>query len=261
MNGQLFIVATPIGNMSDISPRAIETLQLVDLILAEDTRDTARLCQRLGITTPLKSYHKFSEKKNLKPIIERLLDGERMALVSDAGTPAVSDPGKHLVRSALEAGIAVIPIPGPSAAIAAYSVSGVLQDEFFFGGFLPPKGEVRTKRLDSLLEMGFPIILYEAPHRIESLLTLLKERNARVVICRELTKRFEEVFEWKEGEIKQKGEFVVVVEPPEQTETEINPETIELIKNSGLTTKDKVVLLRAINPDIKPNDAKKILMN
>jgi 16S rRNA (cytidine1402-2'-O)-methyltransferase len=184
-----------------------------------------------------------------------------MALVSDAGTPAVSDPGKYLVRGALEAGILVLPVPGPSAAIAAYSVSGVLQDEFFFGGFLPPKGEVREKKLDSMLHMGFPIILYEAPHRISSLLSLLKEKNARVIICRELTKRFEEVFEWKEGEVKEKGEFVVVVEPAEQPLSETAPETIELIKKSGLMTKDKVSLLRAINPDIKPNEAKKLLMN
>ncbi|MCK5808986.1 16S rRNA (cytidine(1402)-2'-O)-methyltransferase [bacterium] len=260
MNGQLFIVATPIGNMSDISPRAIETLQQVDLILAEDTRDTARLCQRLGIKTPLRSYHKFSEKKNLEPIIEQLLDGKRIALVSDAGTPAVSDPGKYLVRSALEAGITVLPLPGPSAAIAAYSVSGVLQDEFFFCGFLPPKGEVRAKRLDSLLGMGFPLVLYEAPHRISSLLILLQERNARVVICRELTKQFEEVFEWHGGEIKERGEFVVVVEPAEKPPAENDNTAIELVKKSGLTTKEKVTLLRALNSEMKPNDAKKIVM-
>ncbi len=261
MNGILYVVATPIGNLSDISPRAVETLRSVDIILAEDTRVTGYLCSHFGITAPIRSYHKFSEKRLLHTLISQLSDGSRIALVSDAGTPAVSDPGKYLIKEALAHHIQVVPLPGPSAAITAFSVSGADSDEFIFAGFLPSKGEQRIARLDELCAHSLPIVLYEAPHRIASLLELLHSRASRIVVCRELTKQFEEIFVWNGEPVTERGEFVVVAEPLSVSQPIVTEEetAVKLVKSSGLKTKDKITLLQKIYPTIKPNEAKRLL--
>ena len=181
MSGTLFVVATPIGNMADISERAVETLKMVDYIIAEDTRVSGKLLNRIGIGKKMFSYHKFNEKSVTEKHIEELKAGKNIAMISDAGTPAVSDPGKHLVRAVLESGIKVLPIPGPSAAAAAFSCSGSLNDSYIFAGFLPSKGNVREEKLDELLSLKMPVIFYESPNRVSSLLEMLKNRTAMTV--------------------------------------------------------------------------------
>jgi 16S rRNA (cytidine1402-2'-O)-methyltransferase len=215
--GALFIVATPIGNLSDISARALETLRTVDLIACEDTRHTVKLLNHFGIQKSLISYHDFNEDKKAAELGQKITDGLKVALVSDAGTPAISDPGYRLVRYCRENGLAVIPIPGPNAAVAALAASGLPSDEFFFAGFLPPKKNARRANLESLRNLRCTLVFYEAPHRIEEVLedieTTLGDREA--CIARELTKLHEECVFGKlseiRGRIKPLGEFVIVV--------------------------------------------------
>jgi 16S rRNA (cytidine1402-2'-O)-methyltransferase len=193
--GILFVVATPIGNLDDITIRALETLKRVSLIAAEDTRRTRKLLSRFDIHTPLVSYFEHNEMKRLDKVLAHLKRGKEIALVSDAGTPAISDPGYRLIQKVIEQGIPVVPIPGPSAVIAALSVSGLPTDRFFFVGFLPRKGSKRGKLLDKLANSDATSILYESPHRLVGTLGNLLEvcGDRQVVITRELTKAFEEV--------------------------------------------------------------------
>ena len=189
--GVLYVVATPIGNVGDLSPRARETLAGVDLIVAEDTRHTGQLLRRIGIDRPLQALHEHNERARVAGLIERLQGGTRIALVSDAGTPLVSDPGFHLVRAARLAGIEVLPVPGACAAIAALSVAGIATDRFCFEGFLPARRALRRERLAALATEPRTLVFYEAPHRIHELLADLvaclgDEREA--AIARELTK-------------------------------------------------------------------------
>ena len=218
----LFVVATPIGNLTDMSLRAIEVLKQVELIAAEDTRQTQKLLNHYGITTQLIAYHDFSDQSASQRILQRLNQGESVALVSDAGTPLISDPGYGLVAAARSHGLNVIPIPGASALIAALSVAGLPTDRFSFEGFLPAKAGPRGKRLMALATEQRTMIFYEAPHRINAMLQSCAshfESSRQVFLGRELTKIFEQHFRgtlasaltWlAEDENHMKGEFVVV---------------------------------------------------
>lgn len=207
--GRLYVVATPIGNLADVSARAIQTLTRVTLIAAEDTRHTGALLRHLGIRTPLISLHEHNEAARTPQILERLATGESVALVSDAGTPAISDPGFELVRAAAAAGIEVIAVPGPCAAIAALSIAGLPTDRFCFEGFLPARAAARRARLAALAHEPRTLVLYEAPHRVRALLeacvaSLGGERRA--VLARELTKLHESLYRGSLAELAQRAE-------------------------------------------------------
>lgn len=192
--GTLYLVATPIGNLEDITLRALRTLRDCDAIAAEDTRHTGRLLQHFGIRKPLLSTHHFNEARRSAELLDRLRRGERLALVTDAGTPGISDPGQRVVRAVLDAGCRVEAVPGPCAFIAALAASGLPTDTLHFIGFLPHKSGQRRRQLEALAPLEGTVALYESPYRIERLLTELAEiLPARpVVIAREVTKRFEE---------------------------------------------------------------------
>jgi 16S rRNA (cytidine1402-2'-O)-methyltransferase len=193
--GRLFVVSTPIGNMGDFSFRAVEILSTVKLILAEDTRHSRPLLDRYGISTPLASHHEHNEAKTAGRIVERLLEGEDVALISDAGTPLVSDPGQRLVEAAIAAGVTVVPVPGASALLAALVASGLSADRFTYFGFLPRKGRERTELLDEIASSRHTAVLYEAPGRVADSLRALavKAGDRPAVVARELTKHFEEL--------------------------------------------------------------------
>ncbi len=223
MSGKLYIVATPIGNLSDITLRALEVLKAVDVIAAEDTRHSGRLLAHYGIDTAVFSLHDFNEQVRSEKIIARLLKGDSVALISDAGTPLISDPGYRLVSLAHENAIDVVPIPGACAAIAGLVASGMPTDRFVFEGFLPAKGEKRKQRLECLATESRTIILYESVHRITNLLDLLLEtfgEDRPLSVARELTKKFETLYfglvssvraRLQQASSEQRGEFVVVV--------------------------------------------------
>lgn len=221
--GKLYVVATPIGNLDDISPRALRTLREVALIAAEDTRHSIRLLQHFGISTVLAACHDHNEREQGGRFVARLLAGDDVALISDAGTPLISDPGYHLVRQVRAAGIEVVPVPGPSALIAALSAAGLPSDRFIFEGFLPAKAAARRGRLELLKEEPRTLIFYEAPHRVlESVqdMASLFGRDRHAVLARELTKTFEtlkgaplgELAEWIAADSnQQRGECVLLV--------------------------------------------------
>ncbi len=223
-SGTLYIVATPIGNLKDISLRAIETLKTVNCIAAEDTRHSKHLLQHLGVTTPLISLHEHNEEARANQLIDRLRQGESIALISDAGTPLISDPGYILVMRVKNADLSVVPIPGACALIAALSVSGLPTDRFVFEGFLPSKTKLRKERLEALQSEPRTLIFYEAPHRILESLKTMQEvfgRDRQMVLARELTKMFEtvrsgaigEIVDWvTQDENQQRGEIIVLVE-------------------------------------------------
>ncbi|MDD5138542.1 MAG: 16S rRNA (cytidine(1402)-2'-O)-methyltransferase [Candidatus Omnitrophica bacterium] len=197
----LYIVSTPIGNLGDITHRAVEVLKSVDLIACEDTRHTRILCAAYGIKKPLCSYYEYNKIVRGEYLLRLLREGKMIALVSDAGTPGISDPGFNLIRSALDAGIPVTPVPGPTALISALSASGFPANRFFFEGFLPVKSVARKKRLKELAGLKATVVAYESPHRIlatlEDMREVLKERPVAVV--REITKKFEEVLRGDAG--------------------------------------------------------------
>jgi len=217
--GHLFVVGTPIGNLEDITLRAISTLQNVDLILAEDTRNSKKLLSAHNINTKMMSYHEHSNEKETKRIISLLLDGKNLALISDAGTPTISDPGYGLIRDCIKKEIRIIPIPGASAITTAMSVSGLPSDSFTFFGFLPQK-KGRIKKIKELLNVDNTIILFESPFRLEKTLNQLKENlgNRSVVVGRELTKLYEEIIRGNLEDVikyfsqsKVKGEIVIMI--------------------------------------------------
>jgi len=195
MSGTLFVVATPIGNLEDITGRALRVLREASIIAAEDTRRTAHLLARYAITTPSTSLHEHNEANKTGSLIARLERGESVALVSDAGTPTISDPGQGLIKAAIEAGIRVEPIPGPNAAIAALTVSGLPVDSFSFHGFPPTRSKARTEWFSRIKAVGGTIVFYEAPHRIRETLDELRREvgDCQVAVCRELTKVHEEL--------------------------------------------------------------------
>jgi len=220
IKGTLYIVSTPIGNREDITLRALRILKEVDLIAAEDTRHTGLLLRHYGIQRPLTSYFEENELKKRDFILSKLKQGDRIALVSDAGTPGISDPGFRLIQLAIENQIPVIPIPGPSAVIAALSVSGLPTDSFLFKGFLPHKIKKRRDLLKELEDVRETLIFYESPHRISETLRDIYEvlGDREIVLTRELTKIYEEVLRGKVTEIqnqiggrKLKGEITVVI--------------------------------------------------
>jgi 16S rRNA (cytidine1402-2'-O)-methyltransferase len=217
MSGKLYVVATPIGNLSDITLRALETLKLADVIACEDTRHTLVLLNHYNIKKPLISYHQHSGAAKKQKIIEMLTEGENIALVTDAGTPGISDPGEILIMEAIKEGITVEPIPGCSAVISALSISGISTNEFIFYGFLPHKKGRQTK-LKEIADVKKTVVLYESPYRIKKLMGEILEYcgDREIAICRELTKKFETVYRGKVSEvtekIKEKGEFVVIIE-------------------------------------------------
>jgi 16S rRNA (cytidine1402-2'-O)-methyltransferase len=217
MPGTLFVVATPIGNLEDITARALRVLREVAIIAAEDTRRTANLLARYAITTPATSLHEHNEAQKSASIIARLERGENVALVSDAGTPTISDPGQRLIRSAIDAGLRVESIPGPSAAIAALAASGLPGDTFMFLGFPPPRSKARIEWFERVKAIGGTIVFFEAPHRVRRTLEELQQTvgDCEVVICRELTKVHEELVRGQISEVLRKipspiGEFTVV---------------------------------------------------
>lgn len=228
MSGKLLVIATPLGNLSDLSPRAERALREADCIACEDTRRTARLLSRFEIDRPLISCHKFNEKQRLEPILERLAAGETVALVSDAGTPGIADPGALLVREAVEAGHPPCPIPGPSALTAMLSVSGCESGRFVFDGFLPHRGGERRRRLRELKAESRPIVFYESPHRIVATLQDVEAilGGRRLALGRELTKIHETILFGSAAELRSalgdspKGEFVVVIDAASAEELE-----------------------------------------
>jgi len=242
--GCLYIVATPIGHLKDITHRAIEILKTVDCILAENTRHSRSLLIQLGISKKPLPLHEHNERLQAEKICNRILEGAHMALISDAGTPLISDPGYHLVRSAQAQGISVIPIPGPSALIAALSVSGLPTDSFIFEGFLSPKPTLRQKQLTQLEHEPRTLIFYEAPHRIVKTLSdflRIFGGSREAVLARELTKTFEtirratlaELFEWVQSDDNQmRGEIVLLVsgatKPAHQEE--ISQDALRILK-------------------------------
>ncbi|MFN6962884.1 MAG: 16S rRNA (cytidine(1402)-2'-O)-methyltransferase [Pyrinomonadaceae bacterium] len=221
MKGKLYLVATPIGNLGDISLRALETLRIADVVACEDTRHSQKLFNHHGLTGRLVSYHEHNEAARAAELVARMTSGESVALISDAGTPAISDPGFRLVRQAIEAGIDIVPVPGPAAFVAAAIASGLPTDSLFFGGFLPARSGERKRRLRECAAIPATLIFYEAPHRLAAALAdcaaELGPRPAAVV--RELTKLHEEILR---GDLAQlaaaaagkglKGEIVIVID-------------------------------------------------
>jgi len=220
--GTLYLVATPIGNLEDITLRALRVLRECDVVAAEDTRRTGQLLKHFEISRPLLSYFQFNEAKRSEEIIDRLRRGEKVALVTDAGSPGISDPGERVVKAALTAGFRVESVPGACALVAALTASGLPTDEFHFIGFLPHKSGQRQTQLESLKNVPGTLLFYESPYRIEKLLGELNEvfPDRQVVLARELTKKFEEYLRGQPKELLAicqkrtlKGEFVVMVEP------------------------------------------------
>jgi 16S rRNA (cytidine1402-2'-O)-methyltransferase len=238
-SGRLFVVATPIGNLADITLRAIRSLSDVDVIAAEDTRTTRKLLAHHGIRTPLVSYHEHNEKVRTPELLARIEGGESVALVSEAGTPSISDPGYRLVEACIAAGVAVEPIPGPSALLAALVVSGLPSDAFVFEGFLPRRGAERRKRLADLASERRTLVIFEAPHRLDATLTDMVELlggERRAALCRELTKLHEEVRRESLSELAAsvrtkpvKGELVLVIDGAVDAEPDLDAAVAEAL--------------------------------
>lgn len=255
MAGMLYLVPTPIGNLSDLSPRAVETLNQADFIAAEDTRVTLKLLNHFAIKKPMVAYYRHNTEAGGRAILQRLLAGETCALVSDAGTPAVSDPGEELVALCVEHGVAVSALPGPCALTTALSVSGLPTGRFTFEGFLAMNKKNRREHLESLVSEPRTMIFYEAPHKLTSTLADLAEAfgpERRVALCRELTKLHEEVVRTTLGEAlaryeaqPPRGEFVLVVEgapiqAPAAPDPEDALERVTQLREEGLSLKDAV---------------------
>jgi len=222
MPGILYIVATPIGNLEDMTYRAIRVLKEVDLIAAEDTRHTKKLLTHFGINTPLISYYREKELRRTEQLVARMLDGATIALVSDAGTPAISDPGSILVREARNAGLQIIPLPGPSALSAAVSCAGLETNSFLFLGFSPAKSAQRRKHLQPLASQTHPLVFYESPHRVSQFIQDALEifGDRKVLWAREISKRYEDIQETSLFELadtieneKIRGELVIIIHP------------------------------------------------
>ena len=242
-NGLLYVVATPIGNLSDITLRALEILKSVDAIAAEDTRHTSGLLSHFGIAKKLIAVHEHNEHQSAEKLLALLLAGQNIALVTDAGTPAVSDPGAIVVDLVRKAGVKVVPIPGASAVIAALSASGIAQNGFLFYGFLPASGSARRKALEILKAQTVTLVFYEAPHRIiESVVDMAAVLGAdrRITIAREITKTFETIYScelskaeaWLQADAnQQRGEFVLLVEAAATKDAaEIPEDTVRVLR-------------------------------
>lgn len=248
--GRLYVVSTPIGNLGDLSARAVEVLRSVHAVLAEDTRHSRHLLEHYEIDTPVVSHHEHNEARETPRIIERLGGGESFALVSDAGTPLISDPGARLVRAALDAGIAVVPVPGASALLAALVASGLDAERFTFFGFLPRKGRERTEALGALESLAHTAVLYEAPGRVADTLAELERHGAgerEVAVARELTKQFEEMRRGTVAELARyyadappRGEVVIVLagRAPSSPDEGAARERARLLRQGGASARD-----------------------
>ena len=252
MPGRLYLVATPIGNLEDVTYRAVRVLGEVDAIACEDTRQTRKLLDHYSIQKPLVSYHEHNEPERAAELASRMLAGDSIALVSDAGVPLVSDPGYRLVRAAIDAGVPIHPIPGPSAALAALSASGLPTDSFRFGGFLPFKPLQRGKALEAIRDEQATAIFYEAPHRILEALQAIDETlgDRPVVVARELTKLHEEFLRGTACEVHDvlaardsiKGEFTILIgkaTAPEPDDTPLE-EAVDALERSGTPRMDAI---------------------
>lgn len=264
--GTLYVVATPMGNLQDMTFRAVEVLKKVDKIAAEDTRHSAPLLKHFGINKPILSMHEFNERERLSIVIDYLEAGESVALISDAGTPLISDPGYHLVREAKSRDLPVVPVPGACAAITALCASGLPTDKFTFEGFLPAKNEARQNRLQQLLHEQRTMIFYEAPHRLlaslESMVNVFGSERLGVV-ARELTKLHESVITeslstladyYRQHEDKQRGECVILVEGIEEEASEskeVTPEKVLDILLEELPVKQAAALASKITGERK----------
>ena len=252
MIGKLYIVATPIGNLEDITLRALKILKKVDLIAAEDTRQTLKLLNYYEINKPLISYHRHNEDVKSGILIEKLKNGENIALVSDAGTPGICDPGEEVIKKAIEENIEVIPVPGACAMINALICSGISTKEFEFFGFLPLNKKLRKEKLNEIKNSNKTVIIYEAPHKMKSTLVDLKEilEDRNIVLARELTKIHEEFIRKNIDELlndidKLKGEMILIIERNSVTENEENKlnilsleEHYKFYENKGLNKKE-----------------------
>lgn len=230
MEGKLYIVATPIGNLDDITYRAVKVLNDVDIIAAEDTRHTLKLLNHLNISKPLISYYKETEKIKAKSIINKIKEGKNIAVVSDAGTPGISDPGEEVIKEAINEGISIVPIPGACAAINSLICSGLCTKQFLFVGFLSAKKKEKREKLEGLKNFTNTMIFYEAPHKIEDTLTCMLEifGDRRISIGREISKIHEEFIRGRISEILNKletrGEMVIVVEGANKSDEELEKE-------------------------------------
>ena len=264
MSGKLYIVATPIGNLEDITLRALRILKEVDLIAAEDTRQTLKLLNHFEIAKPLISYHRHNEEIKSDILIEKLKNGENIALVSDAGTPGICDPGEEIIKKAIDENIEVIPIPGACAMINALIASGISTSEFNFLGFLPLNKKLRKEKLEEIKKSEKTIIIYEAPHKMKSTLEDLKNilENRKIVLARELTKIHEEFIRKNINELLNeidnlKGEMILIIEGApknEEKENELNNLSLEehykFYENQGF---DKKEIIKKIAKDRNVN--------
>lgn len=255
MAGTLYIVATPIGNLEDITLRALRVLKEADLIAAEDTRHTKKLLTHYGIDRPLTSYHEHNERTKAAVLVDRLSSGCRIALVSDSGTPTLSDPGYRLVQEAIKAGVNVVPVPGPSALTAVMSVSGLPTDRFVFEGFLPAKKGERRNKISALKGEKRTLVFYEAPHRLREslgdLLEILSDRE--IVLGREVTKVYEEFIRGRLSEVRAqvehnapRGEITIVVKGAERESVpgeDLLRAEIQRLQRKGLRVKEIAGLL------------------
>ena len=218
--GKIFLVPTPIGNMGDITRRAVEVLEEVDIVACEDTRHSGSLLKKLGLKKKLISYHNFNETARAGQLITKILEGMSVAVITDGGSPGISDPAFRIVRAAIEGGVDVVPLPGATAIVPALTASGLPTDRFFFEGFLPPKSTARKKRLQKLSELAHTLVFYEAPHRVEKTLSDICEvlGQRKMCLAREISKKFEEFRRGTTDEVLEqvkqhpvKGEIVLVV--------------------------------------------------
>ena len=267
MPGTLFIVATPIGNLEDLTFRALRTLREVDLIAAEDTRRTSKLLAHYDVRKPLVSLHEHNEEREGGRLLDRLAAGQNIALVSDAGTPTIADPGHHFVARARNAGIPVVPIPGVSAIVTALSASGLPADQFTFLGFPPSSGLARDRWCERLAEASNTAVFYESPHRIERTMSDVSDIlvNRPAIICRELTKINEELVIWdNKRPLKPLGEFVVVVGPAipaavDEPEADSVASFIGQIIDKLSLGEDEAMRLAAVHFGIPPLKVRKLL--
>jgi 16S rRNA (cytidine1402-2'-O)-methyltransferase len=248
--GSLFVVSTPIGNMGDFSFRAVEVLKTVRAVLAEDTRHTRHLLDRYEIAASLIAYHEHNEARATPGLVERLKAGESFAIVSDAGTPLVSDPGARLVRAAVDAGIPVVPIPGASALLAALVASGLELDRFTFFGFLTRSGSERREALDEISSLGHTAVLYESPNRLAATLNELEQRGnggRQCVVAREMTKQFEEVRRGTVSDLRAyyeeaapRGEIVLLIGPAQAAEPDVDTVRARVmeLRGQGMSSRD-----------------------
>ena len=264
MDGKLYIVATPIGNLEDITLRALRILKEVDIIAAEDTRQTLKLLNHFKISKPLISYHRHNEEIKSNILIEKLKNGENIALVSDAGTPGICDPGEEIIKKAIEENIQIIPIPGACAFVNALIASGVNTKEFIFLGFLPLNKKLRKEKLEEIDKSSKTIIIYEAPHKMKNTLEDLKEilKNRKIILARELTKIHEEFIRKNIDELLEnidnlKGEMILIIEGNKEeinNENKLNLLTLEqhyeYYKKQGL---DKKEIIKKIAKDRNVN--------